>query len=142
MESSMKSLLVLVALLVAGPVLAERVPPGTTSEIAERLKPFGEMCKEGQTCGQATAGAAGGGTGLDGKGVYDKFCFACHATGVGGAPKHGDKAAWAPHVAKGVDTMWQSVLNGLNAMPPKGTCMSCSEDELKAAMNYLLDAAK
>ena len=137
----MKSLLILVALVVAGPVLADRVPPGTVNEITERLKPFGEVCKEGQSCGQATA-AAGGGTGLDGKGVYDKFCFACHATGVGGAPKLGDKAAWAPHVAKGVDELWKSVMNGLNAMPPKGTCMACSEDELRAAMNYQLDNAK
>ena len=138
----MKSLLLLVALVATGPVLADRVPPGTSDEITERLKPFGEVCKAGQSCGQATAAAGGAGTGLDGKGVYDKFCFACHATGVGGAPKLGDKAAWAPHVAKGVDEMWKSVMNGLNAMPPKGTCMTCSEDELRGAMTYMLDTVK
>jgi cytochrome c5 len=137
----MKRLLLLCALLVAGQSLAERVPPGTQKDITERLKPFGEVCKEGQTCGQAAV-ASGGGVGLDGKGVYDKFCFACHATGVGGAPKLGNKDEWAKHVAKGIDTMWQSVTNGLNAMPPKGTCMACSEDELRSAMTYMVDSAK
>jgi cytochrome c5 len=139
---SMKSLLLLVVLVAAGPVLADRVPPGTVDEITARLKPFGDLCKAGQTCGQVTAAAGAAGVGLDGKGVYDKFCFACHATAVGGAPKLADKAAWEPHVAKGIDVMWQSVLNGLNAMPPKGTCMTCTEDELRAAMTYMLDSVK
>jgi cytochrome c5 len=138
----MKRLVVLCLMLAGAYALAERVPPGTNDDIAERLKPFGTVCKEGETCGQAMAAASGAGVGLDGKGVYDKFCFACHATAVGGAPKFGDKAAWAVHIAKGDDAMWQSVANGLNAMPPKGTCMACSDDELRGAMAYMVDNAK
>ena len=74
----------------------------------------------------------------DGQKIYQTSCQACHATGVAGAPKLGDKDAWAPRIAKGNDAMLLSVKNGLKAMPPKGTCMSCSEDELRAAMEYMV----
>ena len=74
----------------------------------------------------------------DGQKIYQKSCQACHATGAAGAPKLGDKDAWAPRIAKGNDAMLSSVKNGLKAMPPKGTCMSCSEDELRAAMEYMV----
>ncbi len=53
-------------------------------------------------------------------------------TGVGGAPKKDNAADWAPRLAKGNDAIWKSVTGGLNAMPPKGTCMNCSDDELKS----------
>jgi len=74
----------------------------------------------------------------EGQKIYQASCQACHATGVAGAPKLGDKDAWAPRIAKGNDAMLSSVKNGLKAMPPKGTCMSCSEDELRAAMEYMV----
>ena len=74
----------------------------------------------------------------DGQKIYQTSCQACHATGAAGAPKLGDKEAWAPRIAKGNDALFSSVKNGLKAMPPKGTCMSCSEDELRAAMEYMV----
>ncbi|MEN8206940.1 MAG: c-type cytochrome [Pseudomonadota bacterium] len=74
----------------------------------------------------------------DGLNIYQKSCQACHATGAAGAPKLGDKEAWAPRIAKGNDALLSSVKNGLKAMPPKGTCMSCSDDELHAAMEYMV----
>ena len=76
---------------------------------------------------------------IDGESIYKKSCQACHVAGVAGAPKTGDKDAWAPRIAKGNDALMASVTNGMNAMPPKGGCMSCSEDELRAAMEYLLE---
>ena len=74
----------------------------------------------------------------DGQKIYQKSCQACHAAGIAGAPKLGDKAAWAPRIAKGNDALFSSVKNGLKAMPPKGTCMTCSEDELRAAVEYMV----
>ena len=74
----------------------------------------------------------------DGQKIYQKSCQACHATGAAGAPKLGDKEAWAPRIAKGNDALLSSVKNGLKAMPPKGTCMSCSDDELRAAVDYMV----
>ena len=75
----------------------------------------------------------------DGQKIYQTSCQACHATGAAGAPKLGDKEAWAPRIAKGNDALLLSVKNGLKAMPPKGACMGCSEDELRAAMEYMVE---
>jgi len=74
----------------------------------------------------------------DGKKTYQTYCQACHANGVANAPKLGDKDAWAPRIAKGNEAMFTTVIKGLNAMPPKGTCMSCSDDDLRAAMEYMV----
>ncbi len=73
-----------------------------------------------------------------GQKIYKASCQACHASGVAGSPKLGDKGAWAPRVAKGNDELFSSVKNGLKAMPPKGACMACSDDDLRAAMEYMI----
>jgi len=83
----------------------------------------------------ATSGLAQARTGDE---VYKTKCFVCHMAGVANAPKLGDKAAWAPRIATGMDAMMQTVINGKGAMPPKGTCMDCSNDELKAAVEYMV----
>jgi len=77
-----------------------------------------------------------------GEEIYNTKCSVCHAAGVAGAPKFGDAAAWAPRAEKGVDALLATSLTGINAMPPKGTCMDCSDDEMKSAIQYMLDAAK
>ena len=74
----------------------------------------------------------------DGQAIYDKHCKGCHVAGVGNAPKPGDAAAWAPRIEKGVDGMLAVVVTGKGAMPPKGTCMSCDEATLKAAIEVLI----
>ncbi|MFV1973003.1 MAG: cytochrome c5 family protein [Thiohalobacterales bacterium] len=76
---------------------------------------------------------------VDGQKIYQASCQACHDAEVAGAPKLGDKAAWAPRITKGNDALLASVKNGLNAMPPKGGCMGCSDDELRAAMDYMVE---
>jgi len=78
----------------------------------------------------------------DGKTTYDTKCAVCHAAGVAGAPKFGDKAAWEPRIATGMDAMLAIAISGKGAMPPKGTCMDCSDDDLKASIQYMVDAAK
>ncbi|MBI5041239.1 MAG: cytochrome c5 family protein [Gammaproteobacteria bacterium] len=78
----------------------------------------------------------------DGKKIYDTTCMACHATGAAGAPKVGDKAAWAPRIAQGMDTLAQHAVAGIRAMPPRGTCAACSDDDLKAAMEYMVGESK
>ena len=74
----------------------------------------------------------------NGEAVYQRSCKTCHDTGIANAPKLGDKEAWAPRIAKGDETLFKSVKNGLNAMPPKGTCMNCSDEELRSAIAYLV----
>ncbi len=62
---------------------------------------------------------------------YDKSCKMCHDTGLMGAPKTGDAAAWAPRLEKGNDVLLKHAIEGFNAMPPKGTCMDCTDEDLQ-----------
>ena len=78
----------------------------------------------------------------DGKAVYDKTCVACHASGVANAPKFGDKAAWAPRAATGKAALLASVLKGKGAMPPKAGNTALKDDEITAAIDFMLAAAK
>jgi cytochrome c5 len=78
----------------------------------------------------------------DGKQVFDSTCTACHSTGVAGAPKLGDKAAWAPRIQQGVDALLHSALKGKNAMPPKGGNASLSDAQVRAAVEYMVSQAK
>lgn len=73
---------------------------------------------------------------------YDKSCKVCHATGAAGAPKTGDAAAWAPRMSKGMDTLVAAVNTGLNAMPPKGMCFDCSDEDYAALITYMSTPAK
>ncbi|MBI5449940.1 MAG: cytochrome c5 family protein [Gammaproteobacteria bacterium] len=77
-----------------------------------------------------------------GEGVYNKACKMCHATGMMSAPKAGDKTAWEGRIAKGEAALFTSVSNGLNKMPARGNCKSCSDDDLKNATAYLLSLVK
>lgn len=70
--------------------------------------------------------------------VYNKACVACHGTGVANAPRFGDKAAWEPRMAQGIGQLLQIVIAGKGAMPPRGTCADCSDDDLRAAIEYML----
>lgn len=86
-----------------------------------------------------------GGAALDpevvGKKIYESVCVACHGSGAAGAPKFGDKAAWAPRLKPGLDEVVKIATKGLNAMPPKGG-FTGSDEEFKAAVTYLTNAAK
>jgi cytochrome c5 len=73
-----------------------------------------------------------------GEKVYTSTCQACHGTGVLGAPKAGDKAAWQPRAAKGVNALYESALNGVRTMPARGGNPALKSDEVKAAVDYML----
>ena len=68
---------------------------------------------------------------------YNKSCAVCHASGAANAPKTGDATAWEPRLAKGMDALVASVNSGLNAMPPKGMCFDCSDEDYKAMIEYM-----
>lgn len=74
----------------------------------------------------------------DGEETYNTYCMACHASGVANAPKLGDKEAWAPRIETGNEAMMATIMNGKGAMPPKGTCATCSDEDLQAALDYML----
>lgn len=106
----------------------------TEEEIAERIKPVGSV----HIAGASSAAAADTGP-RSGADIYNASCVACHGAGVLGAPKLQNAADWAPRLEQGFDTVWQNALNGINAMPPMGTCGTCSDDDIKAAIEYMIE---
>lgn len=128
-----------VLLVVAAVPLAKlgkgSVAAGTGDEADQRIQPVARFELQ-------KAAAAASGKPRDGAAVYATVCQACHAAGVAGAPKTGDKGAWAPRIAKGAGELLKSVMNGKGAMPPKGGGADLSEAEVKAAVEHLVGLSK
>jgi len=75
----------------------------------------------------------------DGEATYNQACMACHMTGAAGAPIRGNAEHWEPRMEKGMDTLYDHAINGFQAMPPKGGQLGLSDDEVKAAVDHLLE---
>lgn len=107
--------------------------------VAQRIAPLGQVYLAGDIDVNAikapvkTAAKA-----RSGEQVYTSVCASCHAVGVLNAPKFGNKADWAPRVERGIADLVKVAISGVGAMPPKGTCMDCSDDELKAAIEHMI----
>lgn len=111
-------------------------------EIAARIKPVGEVCIAGEECkgvGEVAVAAAAGGMSTDE--VVNKFCSTCHgaAAAAMGAPAIGDTAAWKARAndAGGIDGLLAHAISGIRTMPPKGTCASCSDEDLRGAIEQM-----
>lgn len=113
-------------------------------DIRARIAPVGEICLQGDDeCGAAPAPAASASSGpRSGDAVYNAVCTACHSAGVAGAPVVGDAGAWGPRIDKGLDTLIDHAINGINAMPAKGGCASCPDEEIQAAVEYMVEQSK
>ena len=74
--------------------------------------------------------------------VYMQSCWACHNSGAAGAPKVGVAADWAPRIAKGMDTLLANAITGINSMPAKGLCFTCTDDDLKDLVQYMVDSSQ
>lgn len=107
--------------------------------IIDRVSPVGTTCMVGDPCaGEATA-SSGGTASRSAEDIYNSNCMACHMTGASGAPILGNAEQWAPRIAQGLETLYGHAVNGLNAMPAKGLCLSCSEDEIHAVVDYMVE---
>lgn len=114
-----------------------------SSSANERIKPVGQVQLAGSTAITTAAPAAAPTTAAGGgEATYNKVCMVCHGAGVAGAPKLGDKEAWAPRIAQGNEAMLKTAIAGKGAMPPRGTCATCSDDELKAAIEFMVSKAQ
>jgi len=134
-------LIAVVYSLTAGRFAAMGTGDESPEALAARIAPVGKVNLAGAapaTPPPAPAAAADEGPGAA---TYQQACFACHATGAANAPKLGDKAAWEPRAAQGIDTLLQTAINGKGAMPPRGTCAACTDDDLKAAILFMLGKA-
>lgn len=130
-------------------VYTGQVSASEDEEIAKRISKVGSVCVEGEDCSKnagtqsavAAASQSTGSVGIETR--YNSSCKTCHSEGIAGAPKSGDANAWAPRVEKGMQVLYQSALKGLPpGMPAKGLCFDCSDDELKALVDYMLEGAK
>jgi cytochrome c5 len=88
-----------------------------------------------------TASTAGGGDLVLGEKIFGATCATCHSAGVLGAPKAGDKTAWGPRIAQGKDTLYKHGLEGFKMMPAKGGNAALKDDEVKAAIDYMVSKA-
>ncbi|MDN6180791.1 MAG: c-type cytochrome [Halomonas subglaciescola] len=110
--------------------------------IAERLAPVGQVCLASEDCGSASAPAASSsddGGAADGEGIYSNVCSVCHDAGVAGAPVHGDEADWAERTEKGFETLLDHAINGFNGMPARGGNPDLDDDDMHAAVVYMVE---
>jgi len=118
------------------------------SSVAERIKPVGEIAFAAAQTGQSPAknAVATATPARDGQQVYQASCVACHDAGIAGAPKVGDKGQWAKRIAKGLDALYASAVNGVQGsagvMPAKGGNPALSNAEVRAAVDYMVARSK
>lgn len=127
-----------IAYFIADIVTGEKEQPAERqAKIEENIKPVGQVNVGSVPAASDPSEAAAAGP-RSGDQVYNAACLSCHSVGVAGAPKVGDKAAWADRMSKGVDGLLATAISGINAMPAKGACADCSDEELRAAIEYML----
>ncbi len=140
-----------IVLFVLAQVVGGQNKPAKKAEndktVAERIKPVGEVSVAASSAVMNALIPAANAAGADkGKATYDASCAACHGAGVAGAPKLGDKAAWVDRIAQGNDKLYTHSLKGFQGkkgmMPPKGGNASLKDDDVKAAVDYMVSKAK
>ena len=152
---------VIILVLIAHFIASETEPPASTEAVGtqastdQRIAPVAQASAAAPAAASAStpaataaasAAPAAGATVADaGKKVYESTCIACHGAGVAGAPKFGDKADWASIIAQGMPTLYDRALHGYTGMrgmmPPKGGS-TASDADVKAAVDYMVAAAK
>jgi cytochrome c5 len=109
----------------------DRIKPlgevATTAEEARLASPIIEVVKSKSSDGPMTA-----------EQVYNTACMACHTTGAAGSPKIGDIAAWAPRIAQGNDVLFEHATKGFKGMPPRGGSPQLSDENITAAIEYII----
>ncbi len=135
---------VLAQMVVGGSNLKKTKTAAVDKDVAERIKPVGEITVSSQVMNSLIPAANAAGD--KGKATYDASCAACHAASVAGAPKFGDKAAWKARIAQGNDTLYTHALKGFQGkvgmMPAKGGNTSLADADVKAAVDHMVNAAK
>ena len=139
-------LFILATMIVSGANLHQQGPEADKA-LAQRIKPIGEVQvgsagMMNNVIASANAAPAAGG----GKAIYDATCATCHAAGIAGAPKTGDKAAWKDRIAKGMATLDTHAIKGFQGkagfMPPKGGNAALKDEDVKAAVKYMVEQSK
>lgn len=133
--------LMIVGLGVASAAFAQSV---RDQQIAERLQPVGSVCLAGEAC--ATGGSASvaqaASAEFSAQGTYEQYCAMCHNTGMANAPRRDDAAHWTARVEEiGLSALVTNAINGINAMPPRGMCATCTDEQIGEVVEYLSGAS-
>ncbi len=110
----------------------------------QTMEQAAEVVEQGVEQVEAAVSAVVEKTSASGQDIYQKSCVGCHGTGAANAPKLGDTAAWKTRIDKGMDALYASAVNGVpgTAMMAKGTCGACSEEELRSAVDYMVEKSR
>ncbi len=137
LTSYYQKVIILMAILagsaVAGVAYAARYDM-TEQAIDQRIAPSGKV----RVDGVAEVDASETDAGRTPQSIYETYCLVCHATGVAGAPRIGVAADWEPRLAQGRDQVIANSISGIRAMPARGTCFDCSDEEIAATVDYML----
>ena len=132
--------LVIVIGVTVDAVMGDRPDPEFAALTEARIAPVGQVLiateQEMAELGAATSGDVGG------EKIYMSACFACHATGVADAPKYGVNQEWTERIAQGVEVLYDHSINGFNAMTPKGGFINLSDDDVRAAVDYMVSGVQ
>ena len=131
-----------ILLLAPMAVLALDLTDQQRADIEARIQPFYEVCVQGEACGGGDAMATN--AGRSGEDVYNGACMSCHSSGIAGAPKVGDQLAWTDRIAKGMDVLYDSGINGVagTGMIARGGCADCSDDEIRLAVDFMVEGSR
>jgi cytochrome c5 len=146
-------LIIIARIIAANTSVANRADdPVYQRQVEERIRPVARVAIAGQDNtalappAEAAAVAVTAAADLTGEQAYNQACVACHGAGVAGAPKFGDKAAWAPRIAQGMDTLHAHALQGYQGkagyMPPKGGRTDLSDQSIVNGVDYIVAAGK
>jgi cytochrome c5 len=147
-------LIIIARIIAANTSLAHKADdPMYVQQLESRIRPVAQVAVAGKdnsalapAASAAAPDAAVAAADLTGEQVYNQACVACHGAGVAGAPKLGDKAAWAPRIAQGLDTLHTHALQGFQGkagfMPPKGGRTDLSDQSVMNGVDYIVAASK
>jgi len=123
------------------PLTIKAFATSNRQQIEARIKPIGQVWVENKDIPSATtkSGETASENEDSGKAIYERACSVCHRDGVAGAPKFRNETDWKPRLdKKTIEELVASAIKGLNAMPIKGTCVECTDEELKNAIQFML----
>jgi len=111
--------------------------PGPNSA-APAAEPVPAQAAPADPAPAATQTASSSARDFDAAATYNQYCMACHMTGAAGAPQLDDEEAWNTRLEKGMDAVMQNVINGIGAMPARGLCNDCNDEQLRAIVDYMV----
>lgn len=144
-KSSILAIFIIIAIIIAINLFVSKVMKVNVAykeTLSQRISPLGLVYLDGEISIKKATIVKKEKTQRTGKNIYTSICSTCHKTGIADAPKFGNKSDWAPRIKQGIATLLKVAISGKGSMPPRGTCLECSDTELKSAILHMLSGVK